>query len=140
MTQKQPQPDPTEQTNLKNDIGRDVATQIKKGEVRNPKGRPPGSRNKLSEKYVQAMCADFELYGEDSIVRVREDHPETYLKLVASLIPKDFNMNISPLDGMSGGQLANTLAQVSLIVEAIEKGELDLNTIDLEAVTVRFDE
>lgn len=86
------------------------------------------------------MCADFELYGEDSIVRVREDHPETYLKLVASLIPKDFNMNISPLDGMSGGQLANTLAQVSLIVEAIEKGELDLNTIDLEAVTVRFDE
>lgn len=67
-------------------------TQIKKGEVRNPKGRPPGSRNKLSEDFISALSSDFDEHGVQAIKDVRENYPQTYVKVVADLVPKDVNL------------------------------------------------
>ena len=36
---------------------------VKPGEVRNPTGRPKGSRNKLSDAFLQALANDFEAHG-----------------------------------------------------------------------------
>lgn len=63
-----------------------------KGQSGNPAGKPPGSKNKISEKFITALTADFEQHGETVIERVRNDKPENYLKIVADLVPKDFNV------------------------------------------------
>ncbi len=69
-----------------------LAPAWKPGQSGNPKGRPPGSKNKLSEAFISALCEDFETHGVDVIRHVRADSPADYLKLVARLVPKDFNV------------------------------------------------
>ena len=63
-----------------------------KGQSGNPTGRPPGSKHKISEKFISALTADFEQHGETVISQVRADKPEQYLKIVADLVPKDVNL------------------------------------------------
>lgn len=63
-----------------------------KGQSGNPAGKPPGAKNKISEKFITALTADFEQHGEAVIERVRNDKPEQYLKIVADLVPKDVNL------------------------------------------------
>jgi hypothetical protein len=63
-----------------------------KGKSGNPNGRPAGAKNKISEKFINALTADFEQHGETVIAQVRSDKPEQYLKIVADLVPKDVNL------------------------------------------------
>jgi hypothetical protein len=46
------------------------------------------------------------------IEKVRTDKPDAYLKIVASLLPKDINLNARPLDEVSDDQLLR-LAQLT---------------------------
>lgn len=66
-----------------------------KGQSGNPAGKPPGAKNKISEKFISALTADFEQHGETVIAQVRADKPEAYLKIVADLVPKDMNVGQS---------------------------------------------
>lgn len=68
---------------------------IKKGQVLNPKGRPKGSRNKFAEEFVKDFLADWEEHGAKAIKKARELDPLGYIRVGASLIPKDFNVNMS---------------------------------------------
>ena len=56
-------------------------------------GRPKGSRNKLGEEFLDALYADFQQHGADVIARVREEKPDAYLKVVASLMPKEVKLD-----------------------------------------------
>ena len=38
---------------------------------------------------------DFEVHGEPVIARVREENPAAYLKVVASLVPKQLGVDVS---------------------------------------------
>lgn len=71
-----------------------IATRFKPGNS----GRPKGSRNRLGEDFLQALCADWAEHGPDVLKKVREDRPHEYLKVVASLLPKQ-------LDVAPGGEL-----------------------------------
>ena len=53
----------------------------------NAAGRPKGSRNKLSAEFIAAMCTDFEKHGPAVIAKVRDEKPEAYLRVIASLVP-----------------------------------------------------
>ena len=68
-------------------------------------GRPKGSRNKLGEAFIQALAEDFERHGVEAIERVRIEKPEAYLKVIASLVPKDLNLNVSKYDHLTDEQL-----------------------------------
>jgi hypothetical protein len=59
----------------------------KKGESGNPAGRKPGSRNRLSEAFLNSLEADFEQHGAGVIAKVRVESPAVYLKVVANLMP-----------------------------------------------------
>ena len=68
-------------------------------------GRPKGSRNKLGEDFISALQQDFRSHGDEVIARVREDKPDQYLKVIASILPKEFTVNHNAGDELSDDQL-----------------------------------
>jgi hypothetical protein len=67
-------------------------TRFKPGQSGNPLGRPKGSRNKFSERLIEAFALDFEMHGTDAIEQVRAEKPHEYLRIAASLVPKQFEI------------------------------------------------
>jgi len=61
----------------------------KKGESGNPAGRPKGSRNKLKEAFLKNLCEAWEKHGVAAIEKVAKDDPTAFVRVVASLLPKD---------------------------------------------------
>lgn len=78
-----------------------VEHQFKAG---NP-GRPKGSRNKLGEAFIEALHDDFMTHGVEAIQTVREKKPDQYLKVIASIMPKDINLNVNNLGEVSDDEL-----------------------------------
>jgi hypothetical protein len=76
-------------------------------------GRPRGSRNKLGEAFIAALAEDFAKHGPAVIEKVRTDKPEAYLKIVASLLPRDLNLNVNKLDDLTDEQLLARLRQLT---------------------------
>lgn len=68
-------------------------TRIKPGEVRNPRGRPKGARSKLGEDFLLALHKDFATHGKEAIEAVREEKPDVYLKVIASVLPKEVEVS-----------------------------------------------
>ena len=75
-------------------------------------GRPKGSRNKLGEAFIEAMHNDFLEHGERVIQTVRAEKPDQYLKVIASILPKELHVKDASLDDMSDNELVELLAAV----------------------------
>jgi hypothetical protein len=52
-------------------------------------GRRKGSRNKLTERFLDTIADDFAEHGAEAIARVRTTDPIAYLKILGSLIPRE---------------------------------------------------
>ena len=55
-----------------------------------------GSRQKISERFIDLLAKDFEAHGETAIVNLREQKPDAYIRVVADLVPRDVNLNVDP--------------------------------------------
>lgn len=89
------------------------------GKSPNPAGRPKGSRNKLGEQFLSDMYADWQENGVAVIASVRAEKPDVYLKVVASVLPKELNIKVSELDDLSDIDLDQRIAAIAkTIVEA----------------------
>lgn len=55
-------------------------------------GRPKGARAKLGEEFLKTMLTDYEKHGASVVADVREKSPETYLKVVASILPREIEL------------------------------------------------
>ena len=60
-----------------------------KGESGNPRGRPRGSRNRYAAQFIDDFHDDWLKYGPETIARVRQRSPETYVKVGKDLIPRE---------------------------------------------------
>ena len=80
-------------------------------------GRPKGSRNKLGEAFLADMLEDWEANGPETIQRVREEKPDAYLKVVASILPKELNVKVSELDDLSDEQIDKRIAALARALE-----------------------
>ncbi len=102
---------------------------FKPGQSGNPKGRPKGARNRLGTQFLEALEADFNQFGPQAIALVREKKPETYMRVVADLLPKEANINVEAGEAFVnlwrkiseglGDELANQLDEEPLWVAAL---------------------
>lgn len=83
-----------------------------KGVSGNPGGRPAGARDRVTKAFLDALADDFKQHGPDTIERAREKDPVAYLRVCASLVPKELDVN----HDASGTFLK--------ILEAISRGDL----------------
>lgn len=83
------------------------------GQSGNPAGRPVGARNKLSEDFLEALSQDFAEHGKAAIIETRETKPDQYLKVIASLLPRDVNLNINEFDGKSDDDIRRELRELA---------------------------
>jgi hypothetical protein len=86
------------------------------GQSGNPNGRPKGSRNKLGEAFLEDMLADWEANGPAAIRVVRETKPDAYLKVVASILPRDLNVNFNQTDHMTDEQLVERIRSLDAAI------------------------
>ncbi len=96
---------------------------FKPGQSGNPAGRPKGSRNKLGEAFVQALHDDFTIHGVSVIETVRVEKPDQYLKVVASLLPKQIEVKEGAFDGVSDEELAALVAAARSALGSVESDE-----------------
>lgn len=74
-------------------------------------GRPKGSRNKLGEAFVTALHDDFQEHGVAAIVAVRSERPHEYLKVIASLLPKE--LKVTTESDLTDEQLDQRIRQLA---------------------------
>jgi hypothetical protein len=68
------------------------------------------------------MHADFQEHGVQVIAAVRTEKPDQYLKVIASILPKELHVNTTAITDMSDDELAGILDGVRslLLAGAVE--------------------
>lgn len=93
--------------------GRNQDGTFTKGVSGNPAGKPKGARHQLTENFVKALSDDFAEHGVAAIKAVRSEKPDQYLKVIASLVPKDVNLTVNNMDDMSDAELAERIQSLA---------------------------
>jgi hypothetical protein len=68
-------------------------------------GRRRGARNRIGTVFLEELAKDFEAHGVDAIKICRIERPTEYLKIVASTLPKEFEITDSRLEEISDNEL-----------------------------------
>ncbi|OHV77986.1 hypothetical protein [Ensifer sp. LCM 4579] len=76
-------------------------------------------RGRLGGAFADAVQADFEAYGAAVVARIREEKPESYLKLVASILPKDLGAAASGMEELSDEQLIERIRVLDMAVRPL---------------------
>jgi hypothetical protein len=71
-------------------------------------GRPKGSRNKLGEQFISDLAAVWQKHGLTALEQCAIDEPAQFCRVVASLLPKQAEMNVD----------VSVMHDVSSVVEA----------------------
>ena len=68
-------------------------------------GRAKGTRNRLSGVFLEKLLAEFEQYGEEAIRICRVERPHEFLKIVAGILPKEFELTDNRLHDITDDEL-----------------------------------
>jgi hypothetical protein len=90
----------------------------KPGQSGNMAGRPQGTRNRYSEDVLTVMANDWAAGGADVVARVRATDPSTYLRVVASILPKDVLVNVQ--QSVPGNLQPEAWASLRRVLDLIE--------------------
>jgi hypothetical protein len=90
---------------LAEETGRGDGGRFLPGQAPRSPGRPKGARAKLGEAFLEALAADFELYGVETIQKTRTIDPAAYVKIIAGILPKE-------LAGEGGGPILQRIERV----------------------------
>ena len=87
------------------------------GQSGNPGGKPVAARNKLQGDFVKALADDFAMHGEKAIQEMRKNDPSGYIRIIASLMPKEFEAQ-RPLDEFADDELDAAITTIRAILAA----------------------
>ena len=90
----------------------------KPGESGNPAGRPPKVRNRLCGAFLNDMLEAWQASGAQAIQTFIDERPHEFVKLVAGIMPKEFEIKISEVEDLSDEQLDIQLTAVLVQLEA----------------------
>lgn len=91
-------------------------------------GRPKGSRNKLSEVLLSAVVDDFAAFGADALAQLRQKDPATYLRLVASLVPRELILQREDAPAVDYAELSE--AEVVRLLQEQQRRKFIENALD----------
>ena len=102
----------------------------KPGQSGNPKGRPQGSRNKLSEQFVADLHAAWQLFGRPALMTTALTEL-SFVRVVASLMPKELEATktVVHADRMSDDELAAIACQGGEDLMAEEEDEAEVQPV-----------
>jgi predicted O-methyltransferase YrrM len=86
-------------------------------------GRRQGARHRISTALLEAFAADFEANGAETIKITRIERPTEYLKIAASLLPREFEITHNQIQEISDDELDQLINRV--------RAELDRGLIDI---------
>lgn len=78
-----------------------IGVPFKPGQSGNPAGRPKGARAKLGEAFLIDMQSAWKARGKDAIEAVIDDKPDQFLKVVASILPKELSLDEETTDALA---------------------------------------
>ena len=71
-------------------------------------GRPKGARSRLQENFLSALSDDFTENGVEAIQTMRRERPSDYVRCIASLMPKQLEVE-RPLQDMTDDELSDSI-------------------------------
>lgn len=77
-----------------------------KGQVANPHGRPRHTREALGTRFVIALSEVFEAKGKKALNYLADNDPATFVRVCASLMPKELLISQGPLADLSSQEIA----------------------------------
>lgn len=83
------------------------------------RAKQKGARDRLSTKFLTALADDFETNGAAVLEEVRKKDPATYMRVCASILPKELEIGRQPLDDISDDALA---ALIETVKDELAKG------------------
>ena len=96
--------------------------EFKPGQSGNPAGRPLGARSKFSQAFHEDLLKIWSEEGERAMRKVAKHDPATFVRVAASLMPKQVKAEINNLR--------------TLVVNLIGADEVHLNEYDEELNTI----
>jgi hypothetical protein len=75
-------------------------------------GRRKGARDRLSTAFLEALAADFETHGSETIRIARVERPIEYLRIVASRAPIEFEITDSRLTEMTDDEIISFIETI----------------------------
>ena len=112
---------------------------VAKGGTKSPgSGRVKGTRNRISTAFLEALAKDFEEHGEAAIKIMRVERPTDYCKVIASILPKEFEFTENNLVGIDDSELdaiiefaRRSLERRTISIASREGAETDGREIEL---------
>jgi hypothetical protein len=81
-------------------------------------GRPAGSKNRINADFLRELSDHFAKEGRGAIERMCEEDPAAYVKVVASLLPKDVAISARPFAAFSDDELLAALEMIQRYLDA----------------------
>jgi hypothetical protein len=99
------------------------------GPTPNPLGRKPGTPNKFSRAFLADVAEKWHAHGAGVLEEVRRDDPATFLRVCASLVPREIlltTQNATPVSQMSETELQALIVEDITVVERLKVALLPL--------------
>ena len=94
------------------------------GQSGNPKGRALGSRNRMSESFLEDLRATWEKHGARALETCAMEDPTGFVRIVASLLPKHVDLSVGVVTtfrqalDLLGNEPPSSRRRINKVIEA----------------------
>jgi hypothetical protein len=100
---------------------------FQKGVSGNPNGRPTAARQRFTQSFLTDLASTWQKQGKPCLDKLAKTDPATFVRVCASLIPKEVKLEASsPLSDLSEAELAALVSAAQRAVAQAEQKEQSL--------------